>query len=192
MLAEEDMAASAIALDAAQDAIDALDDSNLRPMMLHSLQLAVAAVQQPRILRGQRPGMAHQHQWVESLATDSELRPSRAAVFVAMKALFDLVWRPMTSTERSQRLRSDTAKRMEESCAEVERQHVVRMGVLSREICMIEADAALSGDERERQRRERREREDRKEHANEWLGVGTVLRRCGLGHLASGVGTTLS
>ena len=191
----------AAALDAAQDAIDALDDCDLRPMMIRSLQFAVAALQQPRIERRQRPGMAHKHQWVESLAATSELRPARTAVFAAMTALFNLVWRPMTSIERKHRQRLDQEQRMLEREREVERQYQVRMAVVQRELDREAAEIRemerhqrdLSDPDKRREHdeqcakkmREERERHDREEHAKEWLGVGTILRRCGLGRLGS-------
>ena len=125
-----EMASLAAALDRAQDACDMLDDSNLHAMMQHSLQLAVTAAAQSRSDRGKRPGMAHKQQWVDSLAADSALRPPRNAAFVAMAALFDLVWRPMTSTERSEKARRDPIYRYDE----------VTKGEAARSTKMLEAE----------------------------------------------------
>ena len=131
-MAEEanEMANIVAALDRAQDACEMLDDSNLHPMMQRSLQLAVTAAAQSRIDRGKRPGMAHKEQWVDSLAADSALRPPRDAAFVAMAALFDMVWRPMTSTERSEKARRDPIYRYDE----------VTKGEAARSTKMLEAE----------------------------------------------------
>ena len=178
---DEDMAAAAAALDAAQDAIDELDDSSLRSMMLRSLQLAVAALQQPRIHRGQRPGMAHRGQWVEGLAANSELRPPRNAVFVAMVALFDLTWRPMTSTERSQRLRLDEEKRELEQDQNTHAHHVTRLHIIDHGVTWHRIVAGMQL----RKVKEEHEAHDIAKHSAKWAEVCAVFATCGLDRLAT-------
>ena len=99
---ERDIGRIIAAVDASQDALDALEASDaLRQQLTPLLHQCTSALQKHRAERGQRPSMGCKRRDVVDRA-DESLRPLRAAAHDAMHTLLDIVWRPLTSAERKQ------------------------------------------------------------------------------------------
>ena len=182
----DELAPLGVALDAVQDALDALETSDaLRGHFVPLLRTVTAAVQVERVQRGERPLLGCKRRDMVVRVKDNALKPLRAAAFDAMQNLLELVWRPMTSTERTKKLRMDPEKRSEETEAEVWRQQFERLEVEIREQTQELERRKRDQEQRPERERQYREQRDREAHAKEWSGVTGVLFRCGLGRLGS-------
>ena len=92
------------ALERARIAYAALDEADaLRPKMGALIDIIKVRLQQDD--RGLRPGLPHRGKYLNKLKTSSPQRPLREAAFVAIDALLELGWQPMTNTERTQKKR---------------------------------------------------------------------------------------
>ena len=188
MLATDDVGKLVAAVDAAQDALEALDATDtLRVQLTPMLATMTSALQKERTERGERPLMGCKRRDVVDRA-DITIRPRRASAFDATRALLDIVWRPLTSTERSAKRRCDPEKRESETLDELLTQRLRQWDDeeerMDREYANeVERLERLYPSEETKQLR--REQHDREAHAKEWAGVCTLFRRCGLGRLGS-------
>lgn len=177
------MMALAAAFDAAQDAIEALDTADrMRSRMDELLQRATSAMQQERLLRGNKPAMGDRWIWFGRLSDDDLRKAPRAAAHAALKALLAVVWLPLTSTERTQRQREDAEYKAAEQERNTDAKHQKTLLLYQRGA--DDWDRTVRCME-SRKRREEREARDIAAHSAKWAEVCAVFKTCGLAHLGT-------
>ena len=99
--------------DAAEKACASLkEDDPLR--MLMSALLDTVRSRLAGADRGKRPGLPDRARFLNKLAPSHRFRPTREDMYKAMDKLLAAAWAPMSSTERSEKLRADEEKRERE------------------------------------------------------------------------------
>ena len=186
--------------DAAEKACASLkEDDPLR--MLMSALLDTVRSRLAGADRGKRPGLPDRARFLNKLAPSHRFRPTREDMYKAMDKLLAAAWAPMSSTERSEKLRADEEKRERErqrdqearaqqraanpltpaeKAAETEERYERAANVLSN---------LQLGEQKQKNLREQIEarlvREARAEDdIVRWQQLCAVFRRCGLERLA--------